>query len=127
VATFVLIHGGWSWDSIVPLLEKRGHTVLAPDLPGMGDDKTPLQEVSLESWASFVAELIRRQSEPVILVGRSRGGIVISRTAEYIPERIRALVYVAPCSCRMDRPWAPYPTGCPGIPPFSYCPRMVSH
>jgi len=99
VATFVLIHGGctggWSWETVVPLLEKRGHTVLAPDLPGMGEDKTPLKDVSLDYWARFVARLIKQQAEPVILVGRSRGGIVISRTAEFAVERIRALVYIA--------------------------------
>jgi pimeloyl-ACP methyl ester carboxylesterase len=99
MATFVLIHGGctggWSWESIVPLLEKRGHRVLAPDLPGMGDDETPLERITLDYWASFVAELILREREPVILVGRSRGGIVISRTAEYAGHRIRALVYLA--------------------------------
>ncbi len=99
MAIFMLIHGawhgGWCWERLVPALEGRGHTVIAPDLPAMGSDATPLGEVSLESWAEHVAALIRRQTEPVILVGHSRGGIVISQTAELVPERVSALVYLA--------------------------------
>ena len=45
MATFVLVHGAWHgawcWDKVVPLLEAKGHTVVAPDLPGHGDDETP--------------------------------------------------------------------------------------
>jgi pimeloyl-ACP methyl ester carboxylesterase len=42
VSTYVLIHGafhgGWCWYKIVALLEKQGHTVVAPDLPSHGRD-----------------------------------------------------------------------------------------
>jgi pimeloyl-ACP methyl ester carboxylesterase len=99
MATFVLIHGGCcggtDWEHVQRSLEKRGHVVCAPDLPGMGDDPTPLREVSLERWGRFVADLIARQTEPAILVGHSRGGIVISQAAEYLAARIKVLVYVA--------------------------------
>jgi pimeloyl-ACP methyl ester carboxylesterase len=99
MAAFVLIHGGCcggaDWQAVASLLEERGHRVAAPDLPGMGADRTPLREVSLESWAHFTANLVRRQSEPAILVGHSRGGIVISQAAEYAPTYVATLVYVA--------------------------------
>ncbi len=99
MATFVLIHGawhgGWCWERVVPLLEQRGHTVRAPDLPGMGRDRTPLGDITLDVWARFVSELVRAELEPVILVGHSRGGIVLSQSAEQIPDRIRTLVYLA--------------------------------
>jgi pimeloyl-ACP methyl ester carboxylesterase len=98
MATFVLIHGawhgGWCWERVVPLLEAKGHTVLAPDLPGMGSDTTPLAEVSVASWARFTADLVSRQAENVVLVGHSRGGIVISQAAELAPDRIASLVYL---------------------------------
>ena len=46
MTTFVLIHGawhgGWCWEKVAPLLEARGHRVLAPDLPGHGANRTPL-------------------------------------------------------------------------------------
>ncbi|MGB6976456.1 MAG: alpha/beta fold hydrolase [Gammaproteobacteria bacterium] len=99
MATFILIHGawhgGWCWERIVPLLEKQGHRVLAPDLPGMGKDHTPLAEITLDRWAQFVADLIAQQDEKVILVGHSRGGIVISQAAEYAAKHIQGLIYLA--------------------------------
>jgi pimeloyl-ACP methyl ester carboxylesterase len=48
-------HGGWCWEMIAPLLEAAGHKVVAPDLPGMGHDRAPLESVSLESWAQLSA------------------------------------------------------------------------
>jgi pimeloyl-ACP methyl ester carboxylesterase len=99
MARFVLIHGGchggWCWERITPLLRAAGHRVAAPDLPGMGDDRTPLGEITLARWARFVADLIEAEDEPVILVGHSRAGIVISEAAELVPGRIRLLVYLA--------------------------------
>jgi pimeloyl-ACP methyl ester carboxylesterase len=96
--TFVLVHGAWHgawcWHKVVPLLGAQGHQVIAPDLPAMGSDTTDPATITLEGWARFVADLIRRQPEPVVLVGHSRAGIVISQAAELIPARISRLVYL---------------------------------
>ena len=89
---FVLIHGsgngGWCWDKVAPLLTQAGHEVIAPDLPGHGDDKTPVREVSLQSCVDRVVEILDTQSEPVILVGHSTGGLTISQTTEQRPGMI---------------------------------------
>ncbi len=99
MATFILIHGAWHgnwcWERLIPLLEAKGHQVLAPDLPGMGEDTTPLSKITLDTWAQFVSNLIKQQKEKVILVGHSRGGIVISQAAEYCAEHIECLIYIA--------------------------------
>lgn len=99
MATFILIHGawhgGWCWDEIVPRLRAAGHKVLAPDLPGMGKDKTDLGTVNLSKWTMFVSDLVAQSFEPVVLVGHSRGGIVISEVAQLVPDRIQCLVYLA--------------------------------
>jgi pimeloyl-ACP methyl ester carboxylesterase len=99
MSTYVLVHGAWHgawcWERVVPLLEAQGHSVIAPDLPGIGEDRTPLADVTLEGWARFVAGIAGQQPEPVILVGHSRGGIVVSQAAEYVPDRTRTLVYLA--------------------------------
>jgi pimeloyl-ACP methyl ester carboxylesterase len=99
MARFVLIHGawhgGWCWERIVPLLSAGGHEVLAPDLPGMGADRTPFAADVLAQWADFVAGLVRGAAEPAVLVGHSRGGLVISEAAERAPDQIRVLVYLA--------------------------------
>ncbi len=98
MVTYVLVHGGshgaWCWDKVVPLLRKKGHVVEAPDLPGHGKDKTPIQEVTLQSCVDKICQVIEAQSEPVILVGHSMGGLVISQVAEYIPSKITMLVYL---------------------------------
>jgi pimeloyl-ACP methyl ester carboxylesterase len=99
MSTFVLIagawHGAWCWQKIVPLLEARGHRVRTPELPATGADLSDPADVTLESWARVVADAISVEPEPVILVGHSRGGVVISRTAELLPERILRLVYLS--------------------------------
>ena len=79
---------------MAPLLEQAGHHVVAPDLPGMGDDTTPLADVSLQSWTDFLSELLDAQDEPVVLVGHSRGGLNITAAAEARPGRIKRLVYL---------------------------------
>lgn len=98
MATFILVHGawhgGWCWERLTPLLTAAGHTVLAPDLPGMGaDQRTPCED-PLGEWADFIADLASAAEAPVILVGHSRGGIVISEAAERVPDRIARLVYL---------------------------------
>jgi pimeloyl-ACP methyl ester carboxylesterase len=98
MATFILVHGamhgGWCWQKLVPLLKAQGHRALAPDLPGMGEDPTSLSEVTLSTWAQFIARQSREAGERVILVGHSRGGTVISEAAELAPQAMLGLVYL---------------------------------
>jgi len=87
-------HGGWCWRKVVPLLEAKGHRVLAPDLPGHGDDKTASVTVTLKSYTDRIGEIASAQAEPVIMAGHSMGGMAITQAAEYCPKQIAALVYV---------------------------------
>jgi len=97
--TLVLVpgawHGAWCWQRLTPLLQSAGHRVLTPELAGTGADATDPAAVTLEGWARQLAALLRAEDQPVLLVGHSRGGAVISRVAELAAERIRHLVYVA--------------------------------
>jgi pimeloyl-ACP methyl ester carboxylesterase len=98
MAVFVLIHGGghggWCWEHVVPLLDAHGHRVLTPDLPGLGADRTPALEVSLDLWGRSIVDMMRGASEPVILLGHSQGGLAISQAAEYAPELVKTLIYL---------------------------------
>ncbi|NIQ10975.1 MAG: alpha/beta fold hydrolase [Gammaproteobacteria bacterium] len=98
MSTFMLIHGAWHgswcWQKVIPLLEKKGHAVIAPDLPGHGSSDNP-DSISLETYTRSVVDLIREQIESVILVGHSMSGIVISQAAEHVPGKIRRLVYLS--------------------------------
>lgn len=98
MSRFVLVHGGfvggWCWEKVVPLLEGAGHQVEAPDLPGLGDDQTPIPEITLQSYTDRISGVLDAQTEPVVLVGQSMGGLVISQAAEQRPDKIEVLVYV---------------------------------
>lgn len=98
MATFVMIHGawhgGWCFDALRAPIEAAGHAMIAPNLPGMGGSDRELAEVTLAGWAEFTASLCRAAPRPVILVGHSRGGLVISQAAEIAPDAIDALVYL---------------------------------
>jgi pimeloyl-ACP methyl ester carboxylesterase len=98
MTTYVLVHGawhgGWCWHRIVAGLEHASHRATAPDLKSLGRDRTPPAQITLATWTDQIAALVQAQPEPVVLVGHSRGGLVLSEVAERIPERVRALVYV---------------------------------
>ncbi|HJS54805.1 MAG TPA: alpha/beta fold hydrolase [Chitinophagaceae bacterium] len=97
--TFILIHGSWhsswNWHKVVPILEKQGHRAIAIDLPGMGRDKTPIQEVKMKTTVEKICNLLDSIEGKVILVGHSKNGIMISQAAEYRPEKIEKLIYLA--------------------------------
>jgi pimeloyl-ACP methyl ester carboxylesterase len=99
MARFVLVHGAfggaWSWGEFIGDLERAGHTATAIDLPGSGEDQTPLEGVTLEACAARVCEALAAEPEPAILVGHSMGGVVITQAAARCPERISLLVFVA--------------------------------
>ena len=99
MSTYVLIHGSWHgawcWYKIIPLLQQAGHQVIVLDLPSHGRDWTAPREVSLQRYVESVCNVLDAQAESVILVGHSRGGIVISQTAEHRSDKIRTLVYLA--------------------------------
>jgi pimeloyl-ACP methyl ester carboxylesterase len=97
--TFILIHGSWhsawNWYKVIPLLEKQGHTVYAIDLPGMGRDKTPIENVRFDSTIQKLCRLIDGIQGKVILVAHSKNGIINSQLAELRPNKIEKLIYLA--------------------------------
>lgn len=96
--TYLLVHGAWHgawcWYKIIPGLEEEGHRVIAVDLPSLGADKTPVSEIGPYTWADYICEILDNLNDQVILVGHSRGGIVISQVAERRPDKIKSLVYL---------------------------------
>jgi len=87
----VLEHGSWadasSWSSVISRLQRRGFTVYAPPNPlrGLPQDSDYLHQ--------FLTQNPALQGQPVILVGHSYGGAVITGAAVGDPE-VKALVYV---------------------------------
>jgi pimeloyl-ACP methyl ester carboxylesterase len=98
MARFVLVHGAWHgawcWEGTAQDLRDAGHEVDVLDLPGHGEDATPHDEVTLDLYAQKVAEVIGDDGDPVILVGHSMGGMVVTQAAELKADRLAKVVYV---------------------------------
>lgn len=97
--TYVLVHGAfqgaWAWQKVTPLLEQEGHTVVTVELPSHGADTTAFSQASLDSYTQAVVKALDAQQGPVILVGHSMGGTVISNAIEARPDKVAKAVYVA--------------------------------
>jgi pimeloyl-ACP methyl ester carboxylesterase len=87
----VLEHGAWadasSWDNVIQRLQDDGFTVYAPPNPlrGLPQDSAYLHD--------FLTQNAALAGHPVVLVGHSYGGAVITNAAVGDPE-VKALVYV---------------------------------
>jgi pimeloyl-ACP methyl ester carboxylesterase len=86
--TVVLVHGAFadasSWNGVIAALQRRGHTVVAPPNPLRG----------LAADAAYIASVLAQIDGPVLLVGHSYGGAVITNAATGAPNVV-GLVYVA--------------------------------
>jgi pimeloyl-ACP methyl ester carboxylesterase len=86
--TIVLVHGAFadasSWNGVIPLLQQQGYTVVAPP--------NPLRGVIFDS--DYIASVLGQIDGPVLLVGHSYGGAVITNAATDAPN-VLGLVYVA--------------------------------
>jgi pimeloyl-ACP methyl ester carboxylesterase len=100
MARFVLVHGAfhgaWCWEPLVAELSgTHGHAVTTFDLPGHGEDETPVADVTLDAYAQKICDTLAEEPEPAVLVGHSMGGVAITQAAARCPERIARLIYVA--------------------------------
>jgi pimeloyl-ACP methyl ester carboxylesterase len=85
--TIVLEHGGFadgsSWNHVISILQREGYTVDAPPNPLRG----------LASDSAYLASYLQTISGPILLVGHSYGGMVITNAATG-NSNVKGLVYV---------------------------------
>ncbi|GHH82123.1 alpha/beta hydrolase [Streptomyces sulfonofaciens] len=124
--TVVLVNGAWSdsasWSGVIDRLQSKGYTVTAPPtaLRGLSDDST------------YLASYLKTIQGPIVLVGQSYGGSVITNAATG-NTNVKALVYISafapdkgesaaqlagkfPGSHITDDPTAPVPTALNAVP-----------
>ncbi len=97
MSTYIFIHGAWcgkwAWEPTAKRLQAAGHTAIALDNPGHNSTPGNIGEQTATTYAQAAVKVIEQQSEPVILVGHSLGGAVISLCAEMCPQHIKKLIY----------------------------------
>lgn len=85
--TIVLVHGafadGSSWSKVIPLLTKTGLKVVAV--------QHPLDSVAND--VAFTTRALDNAEGPVVLVGHSYGGVVITEAG--VHDKVKSLVYIA--------------------------------
>src|SRR5919198_4490465 len=85
--TVVLVHGAWadgsSWSEVVRRLQQDGYTVDVPPNPLRG----------LAPDSAYIASFLNTIQGPIVLVGHSYGGAVITNAATGVPN-VKALVYI---------------------------------
>src|SRR5262245_28202473 len=129
--TFVLVHGsgsnGRAWSNVQRELGLRGLRSVAVDLPGRGAGFTVayheqdlaafaaqpsgVADVTASATVDHVVDVVRRvhRHGPVVLVGHSFGGLVVTEVGNRVPELLARMVYIS-AQCPVTRPAAEYPT-----------------
>jgi pimeloyl-ACP methyl ester carboxylesterase len=97
VFTFILVpgacHGGWWYEPVVERLEQDGHRAISVTLAGLEDEPRIDRLITLTTHVDQVRDLVP-STGPVVLVGHSYAGSVVTAVADRMPERISGLVFL---------------------------------
>jgi pimeloyl-ACP methyl ester carboxylesterase len=97
--TCIFVHGAWGaaseFKEVTKFLSTDHSAVRAVDLPGHGGNYKPPADVTMDAYVQAVIQFASSFDEKVTLVGHSMGGFVISHAAEFIPDKIDRLIYIA--------------------------------
>jgi pimeloyl-ACP methyl ester carboxylesterase len=100
MATFVLVHGGWSgahgFRHVRPRLAAEGHEVFTPSLTGIGERAhlaSPVINLSTHV-RDVVNQVLYEDLTGIVLLGFSYGGFVITGSLEHIADRVWHLVFL---------------------------------
>lgn len=110
--TLLFVHGfgcdQHMWRHVTPAFEST-HRIVLMDLMGAGGSDTssydPQRYSTLEGYAADVTEVVREMDlRDVVLVGHSVAAMLVAMTQLAAPERVSALVMVAPSPRYIDEP-----------------------
>jgi pimeloyl-ACP methyl ester carboxylesterase len=97
---FVILHGSWQasegWQTVGNLLQGAGFRAHLLDLPGHGSHAgMNFQKINLQTYVNYVCEQVQdlQKNAPLVLVGHSMAGMVISQVAQNLP--VEHLIYIS--------------------------------
>jgi 2-hydroxy-6-oxonona-2,4-dienedioate hydrolase len=116
----VLLHGGYgSWThwvrNVLPL--SRQFTVIAADLPGLGESATPPEPWTAAGLAAIIAQglvIVLRRGERLHLAGFSFGGVIGGNVAAKLGDRVRGFTVVGSNGLGLERSPTPLQRVAPG-------------
>jgi pimeloyl-ACP methyl ester carboxylesterase len=85
-------HGAWCWDAVIPLLEARGRTVQAIDLPTVHAPNKA--ELALADDVQAVTDAVAAIDGPLVVVAHSYGGVPTTQ-ALVGAANVQHIVYIA--------------------------------
>jgi pimeloyl-ACP methyl ester carboxylesterase len=100
MATFVLVHGAWGgahgFRHVRRALREAGHEVFTPSLTGIGERVHLVSpQVGLGTHVTDVVNTVLYEDlDPIVLLGFSYGGMVVSGALEHIGDRVASLVFL---------------------------------
>jgi pimeloyl-ACP methyl ester carboxylesterase len=96
MSTYILVHGAWhtgdQLQDVADTIRAKGHTVHTPTIAGNrpGDSK----EIGLDEAVKSIVDYINENDlSDFVILGHSYGGMIISKVADTMPEKIRRLIY----------------------------------
>jgi pimeloyl-ACP methyl ester carboxylesterase len=121
-------HGSWCWSAVEPLLARAGRSPLAVDIEGHGLDaqlpasalarpfdaaafateRSPHADVTLASATARLVAQIEAVGRPVVLVGHSLMGQLVTAAAQAAPQLVERLVYICAFMPASDMPAGAY-------------------
>ncbi len=96
--TYVLVHGAWADESAWGFVRNQlavHANVEVVNLPAHGVDLNDGRSIGMKDYERAVTAAVKRHPGKVTLVGHSMAGMIISRVAETMPEKIDKLIYVS--------------------------------
>lgn len=94
---FVLVHGAWhtgaAWDGVIAGLQTRGYSAEAITLPGYGPNNGDPSKTTLADDTAALVAVLEKQTEPVIVVAHSAGGVVVEQAVPKAAGKVAKVVF----------------------------------
>src|SRR5262245_20461218 len=99
ILTYVLVHGALftstGYQRVQSRLQNDGQNVVTVDVPGRAGDGLDPRGIDIKTAAEKVCKVVTAVGGPVVLVGHSQGGALITQALADCGTNVKGLVYLA--------------------------------